>query len=417
MKKLSGLSILRKKDGVTAIVVGISLVVLVGFAALAIDIGHLCVARNELRNAADAGALRGARVLYNEAGTEVNTGANQEACDAATANNSEGVAVDVNWTGGNEGDVQRGHWCFGIGALQRGFYPNAATAAVSLWGVSNEALDGNKNFINAVRVVARRQATPVASFFARIFGHENFELSQEAVAYIGFAGTLTPFDVDQPIAICKQSILDENGDYNCNIGRMIDNNAQTGGWTDFNQEDNPCTGGTNNKEVELLVCGDGNPEMIQLGGDMATNNGMLSDSFKKLKEECWEVKTNKTEPWNLTLPVIDCEGGIQTCNKVVGAVNLNIVWITGVGEDPGYNDAPTQMGDDWSFPADADNTNGEDRWNSFVDHFELQDVDGTPAPYAKKSIYFLPDCTPHDPVGVSGGDNFGIKAKIPVLVK
>jgi hypothetical protein len=47
----------------------------------------------------------------------------------------------------------------------------------------------------------------------------------------------------------------------------------------------------------------------------------------------------------------------------------------------------------------------------------LKNVDGSQAPYDKKSIYFLPDCTPHELTGVSGGYNFGILAKIPVLVK
>ena len=440
MKKLSGLSILKKKDGVTAIVVGISLVVLVGFAALAIDIGHLCVARNELQNAADAGALAGAAVLYNDAGTVVNTGANQVACDMATANNSEGVAVDVNWTSGNEGDVQRGHWCFGIDKadgdeLERGFYANDATAAVVLWGVSTKELDQNEDFINAVRVVARRQATPVASFFARIFGHESFELSQEAIAYRGFAGTLNPHDVDQPLAICQDTIL-ENGEYNCNIGRMINSGQseesnETGGWTSFSQDD-PCTGGTNAQEVKDLVCGDGNPEMIQLGGDVATIGG--ETGALSLLIDCWEAKTDKTEPWNLTLPVVTCPGNnMGTCEEIVGAVNLNIVWINGDGipeaENQKYKSAPTSMGavpgmeegnytyTEWSCPADADNTNGQERWDSFVDHFNLQNVNGDSAPFANRSIYFLPDCTPHDPAGVSGGENFGILAKIPVLVK
>ena len=72
--------------GVTAILVALLLVVLVGFTALAIDIGHLVLARNELQNAADAGALAGARFLYNEDGTAVKPEANQIARNAAIAN-------------------------------------------------------------------------------------------------------------------------------------------------------------------------------------------------------------------------------------------------------------------------------------------------------------------------------------------
>ena len=34
----------------------------------------------------------------------------------------------------------------------------------------------------------------------------------------------------------------------------------------------------------------------------------------------------------------------------------------------------------------------------------------------KKAIYFAPNCEPHFPSGITGGVNFGILARIPVLV-
>ncbi|NIS71311.1 MAG: hypothetical protein GTO12_20935 [Proteobacteria bacterium] len=412
---------LNDQRGVSAIVVALVLVLLVGFAALTIDTGHLYVVRNELQNAADAGALAGARYLYNGDGTLINVGSNQIAYDAATANKSEKIPVEVNWTGGNTGDVQRGHWSFST----RTFTPNDSTAPVDLWNVSTEELDLDPNFINAIRVVTRREASPASSFFARIFGRENFSLTAQATAYIGFAGTLTPGDADQPIVICEESIL-QDGEYSCNIGRMINSSqdvasSETGGWTSFDQED-PCTGGTNAHEVRSLVCGEGNPEPIVLGNPVATSGGEIQSAFNQLIQ-CWEGTTDKRVPWTLTLPVVECPGNnVTTCQKVVGAVTINIVWITGAGEDPDYREAPMEMGPfgdygAWSYPADAGNTNGEARWNSFVTHFHLRNVDGSPAPYQKKAIYFLPDCTPHIPRGGTGGENFGILAQIPVLVK
>ncbi|MEA3385793.1 MAG: TadG family pilus assembly protein [Thermodesulfobacteriota bacterium] len=412
MKKFLIQSILSNQRGATAIVVGLCLFLLIGFGALAVDIGHLCVARNELQNAADAGALAGARFLYNNDGTAVNTGANQIARDAAMANMSERVPVDVNWTGGNEGDAQRGHWSFAT----RTFTPNDSLLPTELSNVPTAELDADTDFINAVKVTARRQATPIASYLAGIFGHESFEGAANATAYIGFAGDLPPHDVDQPIAICRDSLL--NGDeYTCNVGRMINSGQdattnETGGWTDFNQ-DNPCNGGTNAQEVKSLVCAEGNPEIIFLGENIATNGGDIQSAFNDLIQ-CWAGNTTKTQLWPLTLPVVDCgdQNNVGTCQELVGAVEVNIVWITGAGADPNYNDAPTQM-DTWS-NSDPD---GEIRWNDFVSHFHLENVDGSPAPYAKKSIYFLPDCTPHDPMGTSGGENFGILAEIPKLVQ
>jgi hypothetical protein len=34
-----------------------------------------------------------------------------------------------------------------------------------------------------------------------------------------------------------------------------------------------------------------------------------------------------------------------------------------------------------------------------------------------KATYFIPNCTPHIPDGTTGGKNFGVLARIPVLVK
>jgi uncharacterized membrane protein len=53
----------RNQNGGVIVLVAVSMFFLLGFAALAIDVGHLVVARNELQNAADAGAIAGAQVL------------------------------------------------------------------------------------------------------------------------------------------------------------------------------------------------------------------------------------------------------------------------------------------------------------------------------------------------------------------
>jgi hypothetical protein len=64
----------------------------------------------------------------------------------------------------SSGDIQRGHWSFGLGSLERGFYPSESTETIILANFSEIKLDENRDFINAVRVVARRDSTPVASF-------------------------------------------------------------------------------------------------------------------------------------------------------------------------------------------------------------------------------------------------------------
>jgi Flp pilus assembly protein TadG len=78
-------TILNNQRGVSAVIVGICLFMLVAFVALAIDVGHLYVVRNELQNAADAGALAGARHLYVKDAFLINENANLIGAQAATA--------------------------------------------------------------------------------------------------------------------------------------------------------------------------------------------------------------------------------------------------------------------------------------------------------------------------------------------
>ena len=213
--------IISEQGGAVAVIVGVCLVLFVGFTALAVDIGHLYVARNELQNAADAGALAGARCLFCQEDEycsgcppgEINPEANAHALNAATDNKSEKIAVEVPL-------VERGHWSYAT----KTFTPNPALTQTELYDVSFAELDANPAFINAVRVTTQRSGTPVSLYFAQIFGRESQAMTARAVAYIGFAGTIEPFGVDQPISICQEAIRNEEGEYTCNMGRMINSN-------------------------------------------------------------------------------------------------------------------------------------------------------------------------------------------------
>src|SRR5260221_14560547 len=53
----------ENRSGQALVLVAIALVALIGFAALAIDVGHAYAQRRQLQNAADAAALAGARLV------------------------------------------------------------------------------------------------------------------------------------------------------------------------------------------------------------------------------------------------------------------------------------------------------------------------------------------------------------------
>jgi hypothetical protein len=391
--------------GAVAVFVAVTLVALIGFTALAVDVGYLYGVKNELHNAADAGALAGAHELFDDDGNLTVAAAIAEA-ERITPLNSTGKEAVAHLP------IETGHWSF----INKVFTPSGNTTQAEWQERSFSDLDADLNFINAVRVRTQRPETP--SFFARIFGIDKFFLNANAVAYIGFAGSVPPFTVDQPIALCEQ-FLKVDDHYSCNVGRMISENDETGGWTNFvqPQEIGDNCGQTNPGSLNPLLCA-GNPTELVFNKLIGTNNGMIETVFDNFKDDCWNKDEDpRTTPLNATLPVVDCLSGdlSQPCEeKVIAVVNVDIIWVQRKEKDP----APRKMqnGEDSYWECDAGWTDAQ-CWSDFVTEFGLKDSNGDPAELTKNAIYFLPNCDVHKPVGTSGGQNFGILAEIPVLVK
>lgn len=447
--------ILSNHRGAVAIVVALSLVVLLGFGAFAIDFGNAYVVKNELQNAADAAALAGASVLFqdNELCTSSSSpydccsGSQTGSCDPAKINtnnvtSSAQAVAAKNYSSGSQIPVpvvEVGHYSFAATRSEPGnFDPNPNIQNPTLpadqmtgWVTQSFSdLNTNNNFINAVRVTLTR--TNVPRFLSRIWSSTPLSITVQSVAYVGFAGYLEPGAADMPIAICKQSITDASGNYTaCNIGRMLNSGSNpatnnTAAWTNFSQ---PCET-ANKPSIDPLLCGEGagktctcggegNPKPIAFGSGVGSTGGTDNVILKTLRDSCFQPAT-RTEPMNMTLPVVDCPGNNPgNCSTVVGVVNVDVVWISEKDADTeakfeAENFPPSRMGD-WV----CDSSCAGSRvccWDKFVEHFKLKNVDDATATYAQKSIYFLPSCTPHEPSGGTGGENYGVLARFPVLV-
>lgn len=439
---------IASEDGAVAIIVAVlTAAVFFGLAALAIDIGHLAVVKNELQNAADAGALAGARVLYTTNGKNFDPTAGQTAEDAAEANNSDKDAVVANWNNNvsDNDDVQIGHWSFSYAndndpstkAFTR--YTGDLTTyepyeLVDYIGKDLQ-LDTDTNFINAVKVRARNP--DAQSFFARILGHESFNYQADAVGYIGFAGKLEPAYVDEPIVLCSDYIFNEEGNLQCNVGRMINSGKDetegkifdfnTGAWTDFSQPE-PCTGGANTARIKPLVC-TGNTQNIDLRKDVRVLGGEAEAAFHNLVS-CWKANADSDDAdkipdrtWPINVLVVICDKNNPSgCVEPFTAVTVEVVWITETfpaSEKNKYQDVPRKMETDsgtWTCDSDV---SGEQCWTNFVSTFGLVDPTGedVPAPYEQKAIYFKPVCAVGEWTGGSEGENHGVLARVPKLVE
>lgn len=443
--------ILSDQSGAVLVIVALLLVVLVAIAAFAIDIGHLMVVRNQLQNAADAGALAGARVLYTTvSGTHfvINTEptgtylpANTVAMNATIANWSDRAPVEVL-------SVQKGHWCFRNcpGGTQNVFTPNDDLETYDAHSLTFPALDADTGYVNAVRVVAARgPAKQAASFFAGIFGISGFSVSTEAVAWLGFAGS--NFKPDAPIVICKQSVMDSEGNLNCSAGKMINAGSDTGAWT--NLEQGACDGASSVTEVRPLICADAKIAGINLGygGPLSTIEGEAETLFTDLRG-CWrgtpsldaypggKLDGKPDRVWSLTLPMVDCgEDSTPTCKPLIGALKVEIFWITENGSDPKFTDIPPLFdididtpGAEYSCPEAAlndkqDSTGRKQCWLDFLNRFGVKDANGnnltlesSTAYHTPNTIFFKPSCTLVDS-GSSGGAPSNVMAKKPKLVR
>ncbi|KJR97428.1 MAG: hypothetical protein VR65_23905 [Desulfobulbaceae bacterium BRH_c16a] len=415
---------LNNEKGATIVFVAIILGVLMMFAALTIDVGHLYGVRNELQDAADAGALAGASVLFDSDSTLNRDAALAEGHRIALANKTGNQFVV-------EKTVETGHWSFS----SKTFTANDTTEQAPWHGRSMAQLDIDNNFINAVRVQTDRSNAP--SFFARIFGYDEFLVSTDAVAYIGFAGTINPEEIDRPIAICRDAIVKndaldfKDAELDCNMGRMLNsggnaNTSMTAMWTNYTQD--PCSTASSSSMNALTEdCSTGNPTTLNYGEGIGSQNGVQDNILDNIVD-CWIAAADSDNDdipdtlWPLLLPVVEC-GVSNTCAPLVGAVQIDVVWIIHQN-DPQMNDVPLKM-DDWecsTTPATQDER--FTCWKEFVDHFDLQNVTGAPATdadyeemYQKKNLFFLPSCDLHEPTGHTGGENFGVLAEIPVLVE
>jgi Flp pilus assembly protein TadG len=153
----SGLAGRRGHPGSALVYLTVTLVALLAFASLAVDLGRVQVARAELQVAADAAARHGAAGLE----TGVPT-AEANAHAAAYDNKVDGSAVVLNPTT----DVEFGTW----DSSNKSFTPLAGAALATA---------------DAIRVTARRTAATgnaVPLLFARVIGRESCDVHAVSVA-------------------------------------------------------------------------------------------------------------------------------------------------------------------------------------------------------------------------------------------
>ena len=224
-----------RRRGAVAVFVVVSLVTLLGFAALAVDVGRLYVARSELQSAADAAALAGAWELVNEdrlkGPGELQTVLNavrQKVASVAGLNPSMGIGplVDLNYDNSVDGDVVLGHL-------------NQLTNMGEQISVANPAE------FNTVLVRVRRDPTrngPIVLWFARVLGLASADLVAEGAAAFqdGIEG-YEPTEETGPAQLLPLALRDTP--WNDLVGTLLGQNGIYGDDYTYDQETHQITEG------------------------------------------------------------------------------------------------------------------------------------------------------------------------------
>jgi len=220
MKKRNANDIFKDESGAVAIITAVVLAfVLIGIAALAIDIGRATTAKNELQNAADAAALAGAgelgRQYINNESYNENT-IKDIAKNTAEANNAANADIVVDL---DRDEINMGRW-----SADHGFQ----------LGNNDGVNPSGPNRYNAVEVKLRKD--DISTFFARILSPIFGEVSTGVVAVAALTGPgeVDPGEVNIPFALSENLYDSDHNMYRC--GSTVSFSPTTeacAGWHNF----------------------------------------------------------------------------------------------------------------------------------------------------------------------------------------
>ena len=181
---------LSDERGAIAIIIGLLMVVFIGIAAVAVDIGYAMVTRNELQNISDGAALAATGWLgdnYSDMSTNDILNYVVDADDEALIN---GIATDV------AGNNQAG----GVGSISL----NNVDIEIGQWDTVLLTFTPTLVLPDAVRVTARRDASangPISTFFASIFGKDVVSINTIATAALTGIDEIDECELFWPVGI------------------------------------------------------------------------------------------------------------------------------------------------------------------------------------------------------------------------
>jgi hypothetical protein len=306
----------KNQAGVTAVIVAICLTMLIGFTALAVDVGYMYVTKNELQNVADASALAGAGYLgsiyeplsYDEQRAHVFSRDNIVGVAQQVALKNQAAKMNISI---NDADVTIGTW-------DGETYTLTPTAAPIVGP-------------DAVEVIARRDGSangPITTFFAKIFGIDNVDVSADATAALTGQSTAGPGGLPFPAGISKKWF--EKDEYCKHPIKFYPTGTLEGcaGWHTY--DESPASANRLRTILDGLTPPDGTYESppVQAGEtEFNFTGGTVASAFDEMKAlfDAMKVLNDGTldadedfTTWTTSVPVYDWDD----CSNPHGAITI-----------------------------------------------------------------------------------------------
>jgi Flp pilus assembly protein TadG len=180
--------------GVAVVLIALMMVVLVAFVGLAVDVGYMYVAKGQLQNAADAGALAGAGKITLDPSTLNFVFNNNEIRDEAKSFVKKNIVAAAKLTDADikDDDIKVGYW--NLDQNPPGIQPTTTVpkGKCSISGnicTTYNDCTASASDICLIRDVAAVQVTlkkSVPSFFTKVVGWNTFSPAASAVAVRGY---------------------------------------------------------------------------------------------------------------------------------------------------------------------------------------------------------------------------------------
>jgi len=293
----------KNQRGAMLITASLWFIVLIAFAAVAFDVGHLLIVRGELKNAADAAALAGANCLDKTtapSGTDCTSTkgplnwsiAATKAANSVGMNKSDGTSLI-------SGTVQTGYWNLNGGtALQPTTLSPIGPCNKDATGVAVGPCDKPAVMVT-VRRAAGSNGGPVGTLIATMFSGSAISVDGTAVAVLSSPGNVLPktlipqainkcmFDLYWDSTTGTPKLAPSNDPINgvpqiqgqpirIRIGSSYHYpNCEAGQWTSFKDPSNSAT------TMKDLI-NNGNPDPLNIGDNTYLQPGTKASGYNDL---------------------------------------------------------------------------------------------------------------------------------------